>query len=728
MVARTTDPHRDPAAFSEAGDLSPESEIYEDELTDESSKDEENNGAQSNSYGQLLRSLEVSLPENVPSKKRRKLNTGGAEQLERRHDAINGRSGSTPAIKSPAGSVHENDADDVAGNSEDSQSEIGSVSAEANNDPFDIHFANPDTRVVKEKVKDIKDNKWSSRSSTFPNGYKQQFSDPGEAPSPLITIQEVKDLSIRTRHVQGAQKIWGRLGNVERGVAGSIFGYKDLLFVARSIENSGQLRDMTMLHAVNHVLKTRSRVLRHNARLAQNNSIEDVEYRDQGFTRPKVLILLPTRQACVRFVDSMLNICRPAQQENKSRFMEAFSQTDSEPWEDKPEDFQQLFGGNDDDMFRIGIKFTRKTVKLFSEFYQSDILLASPLGLRTAIEKAADQKASKAEPNADFLSSVELVIVDHANALLMQNWLHVDFLFAQLNLEPKESHGCDFSRVRHWCLNGEAKYYRQTIVLSDFLTPEINSLYTKKMLNWNGKTKLTPPYTGAIVDVINNIALLPSGNNMGGISQTFIRINSPDPSSDADVRFSTFVSTILPSALRSTSGKTRRPRHSSTQNAGILVFIPVYHDLVRLRNHLSTSTLFSHLSFATLSEYASVSDASRARSHFQSGRHSILLYSERAHHFRRYRIRGVKQVLFYGVPENPLFWGEIAGLLGLRARNNVRDSDGDRVGSTATNQVKSLFSRWDVLKLERIVGSDRVGKMFGKGDGVGDAVDTFNFT
>ena len=561
-------------------------------------------------------------------------------------------------------------------------------------EPFLRHFERHEDKELSQAIQDVKNGRWETRTSDskLGGGYSMkvsQVSSSAVANGPS-SISNTDALQLKQKLMEPAKKAVPSLDKVTGTLASSIFNYRDVLFPQRTLRNAETLRKLTCLHALNHVFKTRDKVIRDNARLAKENA-DDIELRDQGFTRPRVLVILPTRNSCAKYIDTLMSLCEPEQQENKKRFQDSYASGDAHFSEHKPEDFRELFAGNDDDMFRLGLKFTRKTVKFFAQFYNADIIFASPLGLRMAVGTDDPKKQDH-----DFLSSIEVVVTDQADAMLMQNWEHVEYIFEHLNLQPKEAHGCDFSRVRHWYLDGNAKYLRQTILSSSFNFPSLNRLFNRHMLNVAGKIKYSNEEDGAMLDL--------------GIStrQTFSRLDVTSPVTEPDDRFKYFTTAILPSLIKYS-------KNGAGAGRGVLIYLPSYADFVRVRNYLASSSDTQDISFGSITEYTTIRDVARARSHFVSGRHSVLLYTERAHHFRRYHLKGVRRVIMYGLPENPVFYKEIVGgYLGssiTSANLNTREAS-----------VRTLFSVLDALKLERIVGTGRLLPMLKERGG-----DTFDF-
>lgn len=183
--------------------------------------------------------------------------------------------------------------------------------------------------------------------------------------------------------------------------------------------------------------RTRRKIIRNKEKLAhaQANSTtlpESFEQRDQSFTRPKVLLLLPFRSWALKYLTEHLFPLAPKdnQIENLRPFVSSFSLpegvedplTDGQKGKDYPKDHVQTFAGNSDDNFRFGVKFTRKAWRVVlppcneDKLIGCDIIVASPLALRMASDK---------EGGVDSLSSIEVVLADGLDVMAMQNWEHV---------------------------------------------------------------------------------------------------------------------------------------------------------------------------------------------------------------------------------------------------------------------------------------------------------------
>lgn len=458
--------------------------------------------------------------------------------------------------------------------------------------------------------------------------------------------------------------------------------YQDLYYPHRTHQNGEEIRLAYCIHALNHIVKTRQKVLHHNAKLAKlkatkKSTIIPDEFRDQGFVRPRVLILLPFRDSAYRVINMLIDLLNPKEKAgilNYKRFEDEFTgQTLHFPKKNpKPEDYELTFAGNTEDTFRIGISLTKKSMKLYAPFYASDILIASPLGLRLIIGAPGEK-----DREFDFLASIELLILDQMELFLAQNWDHLLYLFDHFHLQPQSRQNTDFSRVRSWCLNGWSKFYRQTLLFSSYDLPEFRSLFNNRCRNYQGKVR-----TANIVQqgTIRHVVM--------ELPQVFHRIDVKSLESSFDTRFEYFTNQIL-------------PQFKSATMAHSMIYVPSYFDYVRIRNYLKKE----EVNFTQICEYTKDNKISRARTLFYHGGAHFMLYSERAHFFRRMRIKGIRHIIMY----QPPMWSNLyPEMINLMQEINQNPND-DVVKNSMT--VTVLYTKYDILQLSAIVGHANVSKM-----------------
>lgn len=526
--------------------------------------------------------------------------------------------------------------------------------------------------------------------------YEYKVTD-SDLDNPLHLYKSLGDFDIKQNLIDNLQRLLisnrdtediTSLDTLQYEILSILAGYKDLLYCERTHEIGERIRPIYCLHALNHVLKTRSKIIHHNTKLSKSSN-SNTDYRDQGLTRPKVLILLPFRESARRTIDCIIELISGDQDDkavdkinimNIKRYHGEFqSDAPSLARANKPQDYNELFAGDTDDSFRMGISVTKKSLKLYSDFYTSDIIVASPLGLRIVIGAEGDK-----ERDFDFLSSIELIIMDQTEVFLMQNWEHVLDIMKLLNIQPNESHGVDFSRVRMWALDGLSKYYRQSILISSVQSPQITSLFKTKCFNYEGR-------------VLVRNSVLPSSNQLRRVvvqsPQTFYRFESNSLLESVEERFKTFTERIL-------------PRCRDLGEAHTMIFIPSYFDFVKLRNYFRTEDI----NFTQICEYSKPGKISQSRAWFFHEGRNFLLYTERCHFYNRFRIKGIRHLVFYQLPIHPHFYSELCNL--LHPGYQGKKFQGDEASMNCT----VMYDKFDFVQLQAVVGAERASYMINSGN------------
>lgn len=526
----------------------------------------------------------------------------------------------------------------------------------------------------------------STKKKTTLLGDEEVYAKEGKEPKICDPSQLTKELCIKQQIVQNIPEANNNRSTILTPLQTEIMSvasnYQDFYYPQRTHQNGEQLRLVYCTHALDHVLKTRQKVLHHNSRISKlkaskKNVIIPDEFRDQGFVRPRVLIVLPFRESAYRVVELLLDLLNPTEKAstvNYKRFIDEFT-GDSLHFpkkNPKPEDYEQIFAGNTEDTFRLGISLNKKSMKLYAPFYSSDILIASPLGLRLILGAPGEK-----DREYDFLASIELLILDQMELFLAQNWDHLLYMFDHLHLQPQSRQNTDFARVRSWCLNGWSKFYRQTLLFSSYDLPEFRSLLNSRCRNYSGKVRTANVVKqGSIRHVVMEIP------------QVFHRIDVKSLEASFDTRFEYFTNTIL-------------PQFKSATMAHCMIYVPSYFDYVRIRNYFKKE----EMNFTQICEYTKDNKISRARTLFYHGSAHFLLYSERAHFFRRMRIKGVRHIIMYQPPMWNNFYPEMINLM-QEANQNPRD---DVVKNSES--VTVLYTKYDILQLSAIVGHDNIAKM-----------------
>lgn len=217
------------------------------DLSDDVESDGEDQETQEKPYMALLQSFSES---SAPNAKRRKLNHGETEPRAE-------ESGSDESEAEEG-----KDLDYVEAEGEEAADEIPEAplddDEEDASDPFDSHFANADETSTSKKVKAVQGNQWTTKRSVTKRSRVVSMHPAGSDESQVSapgSISVPDSLKLKQRLRPGAASVLPKFDEVQRDIAPMLSNYQDIFYCQRTVQNSASLRNLTCLHALNHVFK-----------------------------------------------------------------------------------------------------------------------------------------------------------------------------------------------------------------------------------------------------------------------------------------------------------------------------------------------------------------------------------------------------------------------------------------------------------------------------------------
>jgi U3 small nucleolar RNA-associated protein 25 len=168
--------------------------------------------------------------------------------------------------------------------------------------------------------------------------------------------------------------------------------------------------------------------------------------------------------------------------------------------------------------------------------------------------------------------------------------------------------------------------------------------------------------------------------------QVFQKVSAPTPKDQGDSRVDFFVKNVLPQILQEKQKQT-------------MIYIPSYFDFVTLRNIM----MKRELSFVNVTEYSRITEVSRGRARFLQGRKPIMLFTGRCNYFHRHAIKGLRHLIFLGLPEHPEFYADQVNLINTSTENLDPEAP--------LPSCLVLFTRYEAHALERIVATGNCSRM-----------------